>query len=347
MALKQQRIIAVDIGTDSVQMVSSNGKGQIVQANSVKIPEGVISGMKVIVPEKMAEVLKKAKKKGRHAGNQCVLCLGGTEVFIRNVVLPYMNDDQIYQNVVKEIATYLPVDVSNYIVDYSARLTTTMEGVQQVMAMVVAVPKEIVTSYIDIFKSAGLKIERIDILENAYEKLIRAMIPADDERTRNFAVLDVGAEVTSIATYSTGHYFINKVIPTGGKMLTQSIAEAMNTDFMSAEKMKRISTSLLNPEDDPIMAQLIRDHYDQIIFDATRVFGYYLSRNNQVGISHIYLCGGASQMTGFAEYFENSLHVETEYLSDVIAEMFRPELKGLANFGMFASAAGATFREVN
>lgn len=345
MAIRQQKIIGIDIGSNTVQMAAGTGRGTISHAISVEIPDGVISKLQILVPEVLASTIREAKAKGRMPGRHCSLSLGGTAVIIRHITLPFMNDDQIYQNVVNEISTYLPIDTEKYSIDYSVQRPSAGDAPNTVKVMVVAIQKDLLQSYINVLSAAGFKVAYIDITENTHEKLIRAVAPSLKIPSGNFGILDIGADTTNITAYLNGNFYVNKVAPLGGKKMSEELAARLNIDTLSAQKILQTEHILGNRSQFPTENMVVSDVLEQIMFEAVRVFDYFKSRNNQIGIQNVYVCGGVSLMPGFAGYCEDNLHISVTPFQNILSLLFERATKGI-NYALFAGAAGATFREV-
>ncbi len=341
MALKQKKIIGIDVGNKTMQMVVSNGAGKIKRAISYELPDGVIAKMRVDTPELFIKAIKTAKKLGHISGDKGILTLGGTEVIIRHLLLPLMDDAQIYENVKNEISSYLPVDVENFSVDYSIQEEIILENVNQIKVIVVAIPKEPLATYMECFKKAGIRIVSIDITENSEEKIVRYLLPTFDEPPVNFGIIDIGAETTNITTYLDGRFFVNKVANIGGAALTNNLAATLDVDTLAAETSKLGENFF---ESTASTRAIVTDFADEIIFESSRVFDYFKSRN-QLSIERVFLCGGGSVLEGLTEYLQSNINIEVSTFEEIMAPMFlkRPIIPNCATY---TAAVGATFREV-
>lgn len=341
MALKQKTLIGVDVGSSTLQMVNTNGKGRITRAISYELPEGIVTKMQIGTPELLINAIKSAKRAGRISGSKCVLSIGGSDVVIRHLLLPFMNDVQIYENIINEISSYLPVNTENYSIDYSVQEEIIVEGASQIQVMVVAIPKELLKTYIDCFHKAGIKITTIDITENSQGKLMRHLIPKFNDPIDNFGIIDIGAEITNITSYLNGHFFVNKVANIGGTTLTNDLAQALATDYLSAELAKASDDYF---DSDISTRTIVCEYADQIIFEAGRVFDYFQSRTQET-IERVFLCGGGALLPGLAEYIQTNIGFEVLTFEEILSPLFtrRPIVP---NASIYAAAIGATFREV-
>ena len=342
MALKQKSIIGADIGANTLQLVNATGSGKIKRAISYELPNGVVSSMQVSTPEMLTNTIKAAKRAGGITGSKCILCLGGTEVIIRHLSLPLMNDAQIYENVINEISTYLPVNTENYSIDYSIQQDPSQEQTSQIKVMVVAIPKAPLQMYIECFKKAGIRVTAIDISENAQEKLVRYLLPTLKEATYNFGIIDLGAETANVTSYLDGHFFVNKVSSFGGDLLTNDLAEALSMDALQAETTKMQENFFTK---DTKESKVVKRYADDIIFEASRVFDYFKNRNNYQTIDKVFLCGGASHLPGLTQYMQENLDIEVMSLEDMMLPLFTKH-PVIPNCAVYAAAVGATFREV-
>lgn len=322
MAIKQQKAIAVDVGQHSVNMVYANGNGLITKAATSSVPDGVIQNMRVRSPEMLASALQEAKRAGKISGNKCVLCIGGREIIIRYFTLPKMNDYHLYENVVNEIESYLPFSEDHYTIDYCVKEEVEEEDALQYKVMVVAVHNEILEPYMQAFDIAGLKVIRIDIKENCYEKLIKAISMETYVGRTNFGIIDIGASTTTISTYNDGMFFINNTMNYGGDDFTEAIAKLYSIDKASAEHRKKgFSTQGYDKQDKDVIKSM-NEFFEKIVSEAARVFNYFKSRNQQKNIEEIFICGGSSVVAGMAGYIEASSDIKTTEIRDVIRMLF-------------------------
>lgn len=347
MGIKQQNTISVDIGQHSLNMVYGNGNGQITKAASVRIPDGVINNMRLTSPDMLTATLQEAKSKGKISGRNCVLCIGGREVIIRYFSFPKMSDFHLYENVVSELSPYLPFSADNYTIDFSIKDVIQEGNNTEYSIMVVAVHNEVLLPYVSAFKKAGLKLTRVDIRDNCYEKLIQAITAKKMRNLNNFGIIDIGASTTTISTYSEGKFFINNNLSIGGNHFTDSIAELYGIDHVRAEEKKIEVCNQSYSQQDKEVIEIMNTFFEKIVSDAARVFDFFKSRNNQENIDEIFLCGGSSVIAGMAAYIESSSDITTTEIRDVIKVLFNCKNIDQLNLELFGAAVGGTYREVD
>ncbi len=338
MPIQKRRIIGLDIGATAVKVVQSNGGSRNWKFGSAQLPEGVVTGNIVNSSKLLAGTVKKALSAGRIHGGNAVLSISGSDVIIRSAVYPRMNADHLRQNVIDEITGYLSVKPELYHIDYKITEVLSEGTTQQYRVMIVAVPKSIVAPYLQALSSAGLKVATVDVAANVKEKLINALVGAE----QHYAIIDLGMNSTIIDTFQHNRYFINKVSQACINAAAQELAALQNTDQLQATEM------LFGEGANAASAQAVNNYVDQVVFDAQRVLDYFRSRNNQQPIAQVYLCGGGAAIPGITALFRDKLEVSVTNLSEVLSGVLTgsPAANNF-NLASFASAAGATLMEVD
>jgi len=347
MGVKQQKIVSVDIGQSSLNIVLGGGQGMITKAATVKVPSGVIQNSRIISHEMLAAALREAKALAGISAKNAVLVIGGREVIIRYFNLPKMSDFHLYENIVSELSPYLPFSADNYTIDYAIKNIIKDGSSVEYSVMVVAVHNDIIEPYIEVFKQAGLKLVRIDIRDNSYEKLLKALSKKTSKERKNFCVIDIGAASTTISAYHDSKFFINNTNSVGGEYFRDAIATLYDTDSLRAEEKKFQISKLSYDNQDKDVMDLMNNFFEKIVTDATRVFEFFKSNNDQASIEEIFLCGGSSAINGMAAYVESSSDIITTELGDLMKTLFSSKIVDGLNLEVYCSAVGATFWEVD
>lgn len=347
MGLKQQKIVSVDIGQSSLNMVLGSGQGTVTKAATVKVPSGVIQNSRVISHEMLAAALREAKVISGINAKNAVLVIGGREVIIRYFNLPKMSDFHLYENIVSELSPYLPFSADNYTIDYAIKNISKDGNSIEYSVMVVAVHNDIIEPYIEVFKQAGLKLVRIDIRDNSFEKLLKSISNSTGKQRKHFCVIDIGASSTTISAYHDSKFFINNTNSIGGEYFRDAIAELYDTDSLRAEEKKHEISKLSYDHQDKDVMDLMNNFFEKIVTDATRVFEFFKSNNDQASVEEIFLCGGSSAINGMAAYVESSSDVITTELGDLMKNMFSQKIVDNLDLELYCSAVGATFWEVD
>ena len=207
------------------------------------------------------------------------------------------------------------------------------------------------------FERAGKSIEQAFARPSA---LLEALASEQDELV-GLAIIDMGAETTTISIYKGGSFLSTKVLPFGGYNITLDIqhlgitiedAEKLKVRFGSAiaqtEAPKTIRIRNAQPNAEPILvnttflSEIITSRLEEIMLP---IFGELKKYENQIG--QVYITGGASRMANMLDYVRAHTSLPVEYGShaDWLDEQTDPRFYGpefSATVG--AMLLGARFR---
>lgn len=177
------------------------------------------------------------------------------------------------------------------------------------------------------FSQAGRSIEHAFVRPEA---LLSAFATCDGNNVlmSGCAVLDLGAQTTSLAVYKGGQYLLNKVVPKGGyhisRMLEQqgmslSTAEVLKKRFGFAspelvEKDQRLRIPA-SPEIGGDMLITTRELAGAIELKLQEILEPLLAELKKVEerISIIYVTGGGSMLQGLCDYLQSQTSVRVQY----------------------------------
>jgi Tfp pilus assembly PilM family ATPase len=147
-----------------------------------------------------------------------------------------MDEAQIRQNVLDELTAYLPVNTDRFHIDYRIQEIIGNGEQAQYKVMVVAVPRDIVSGYLECLQDAGFKVRYVDVAENCYEKLMRFTRGQGDGAGQDWAVIDLGASRTAVSVYKNGGFFVNHLLPVGAGAMMQELCQKTGVDRRATEK---------------------------------------------------------------------------------------------------------------
>lgn len=159
------------------------------------------------------------------------------------------------------------------------------------------------------------------------QTLVEALVSEEDDN-EGVAIVDMGAETTTVVVYRQGEYRKNVVIAMGGKNITMDIQQ-QGILMEHAEKLKctygeteerfltqnptiRIPASV--PGQPPVkidlkmLTKIISSRLDEILERVLKVI-----EKEQDHISRIYVTGGASKLNHLVEFFQEKTPLPVEY----------------------------------
>ncbi len=346
MAIVQKKLIGIDIGVQSIKMVKMNRRGRVVRYAFVDLPEKVIVNGKIESRQMLVETLRLARKKLGSSFRHCALCLNSPEIIIRQILIPQMEEKYIEKNIMLELADFLPGSPEKYTMDFIITDRIETEEKKQFQILAFAIPTEVVKSYADCIKAAGLKLHYVDIMENAYEKLFRMLKNKGAANESHFACLFIDYSKASAGVYGNGKFFINKVIDNGTIRVCEEIAEKTGKPADLVKKLIFTNDILTYGETFVVEKSVIENYVRDLSFEIVRVMDYFKSRSKGASVGIAYLSGCLSHVTGIQSCLEGLLNVPVLCTSQFTDPMFKNIPK--KNNGIdYTNAIAITLREEN
>ncbi len=177
------------------------------------------------------------------------------------------------------------------------------------------------------FSQAGRSIEHAFVRP---ECLLSAFATCDGNHVlmNGCAVLDLGAQTTSLTAYKGGQYLLNKVVPKGGYHITRML-EQQGMSFATAEVLKKKfgcaspqlvekSVRLRVPASPEIGGDIVISTHElaeAIELKLQEILSPVMEELQKVEgrIQTLYITGGGSMMAGILEYIQSLTSVKVQY----------------------------------
>lgn len=177
------------------------------------------------------------------------------------------------------------------------------------------------------FSQAGRSIEHAFVRP---ECLLSAFATCDGNHVlmNGCAVLDLGAQTTSLTAYKGGQYLLNKVVPKGGYHITRML-EQQGMSFATAEVLKKkfgcASPRLVeknvrlrvlaSPEIGGDIVISTQELAEAIELKLQEILAPVMEELQKVEgrIQTLYITGGGSMMAGILEYIQSLTAVKVQY----------------------------------
>ena len=362
---KSKSFLGVDIGTSAIKVVQlgkekdtyrlenygeikfseKEAPMEVYQQSSLKMPD-----------EHVANLLKNIIAKTGITATQAAFSLPVFSSFSTIIELPPMPKDDMEKAIQFEARQYVPIPISevsldSIVIGEEHKMHKENEpGVQQegqsaspqkkkhVEVLLVAVPNEIKKKYQHIAELAGLN---LIALEMETFPLARALLKGDPTIT---VIADVGARSTDICVVDNGFVRISHNFEFSGVDITKAFAEFTKSNFIDAERIKKVTGLNLTPGQ-LVEAKALVGIIDSIINEIDRIIHSYFNKTGRE-VKRVVLAGGVSFMPGFMERLEEKLNTPVMIGKPFDNLMWQRELeKTLADIGpSFGVAVGLAMR---
>lgn len=299
-------VIGVDIGSTAVRaavLTPSSKNGVAAMRGSgidrVLLPTGSVSNGVVTDPEAVTSALKLLWNRNHLNCKRVVLGVTNPQVVVRELRLPKLPPDQLRKALPFQARDVIALPLDQALLDFSP-LGPADPVSNTVPGLLTAVPKEPVLTAVRAVEKAGLRVARVDLSSLGLLRSIGSEGPAVE------ALVDIGAELTTIVVHRDGIPRVVRVVARGGAELTDQVADHADITAIDAEVAKRTIGML----GDTSVATLLRDAVRPMV-NEVRSSVHFFSANNGVQVERIWLTGGTAFLPGLVEMFTEQIGIPT------------------------------------
>jgi type IV pilus assembly protein PilM len=234
--------IGVDVGSTAVRVaeVAAGEIPVIVRAAQVPLPPGVVEAGEVRQPEVVAEALRELWSKAGVKSKQVHLGVGNQRVVVRELALPWLPEKELRDTLGFQVQEFIPMASDEAVLDFDPLGEMDQGGRRMVRILLVAAHKPMVNALVEAALAAKLDPQGIDLTPFA---VTRAVGAGDDgldlDSSGDEAIIDIGAQVTSICVHDRGVTRFVRMLPSGGRDITLALASVLGVDEEMAERLKR------------------------------------------------------------------------------------------------------------
>jgi type IV pilus assembly protein PilM len=347
---KPKAVVGLDIGSSSVKAVElkSAGKGYRVAAFATEPipPDSIVDGA-IIDGGAVAEALRRLFANKDFKTKDVAASLSGNSVIVKKITLPVMTEAELAESIYWEAEQYIPFDIQDVNLDY--QILESAAGADSkgtIDVLLVAAKKDKIADYTGAIAQAGRVPVVVDVdvfaLQNAYE----VNYGLDPQTV--VVLLNAGASAININILAGGQSLFTRDISIGGNAYTEAIQRELNLPFDAAERLKRGETAngVAFADVQPVLHAMT----DNVLLEIQKTFDFFKATAASDHFDRIVLCGGASQVDGFAHALQERFGAPVEMFDPFRKITFEAERFGVADAAavmpVAAVAIGLALRRV-
>ena len=298
------RIVGLDIGSEELRAVEvenpGDAKARITRVHSIPLAEGAVASGQVVDRDLFVSSLRKLWSTGKFGTKRVALGIGNYRVLAREIELPEMTRQQVRESLAFHVQDKLPMPVDEAVLDFAQSGRYDAESGPMMTGLLVAANKAFVLENVQAVSRAGLSPVEVDLIPFA---LLRTALQSATA-AGVVAVVDVGADTTSILVAKDGRPRFVRLVPTGGREVSRAIAARLSQPESVGERMKHeiglYATGAGNP--DAVTAiEAARTVSGELLTSIRSTLSYYDGAHPKARITSVLLSGGGSQLDGFAQ----------------------------------------------
>jgi len=267
--------------------------------------------------KELAEIIKETMEEAKVISKAAYFSLPVYSSFSTLIDFPAMSEKEIETAISFEAKKYVPVPITEVVLDWS--LINPLNKQEGIQVLLMAVPKKIINRYNEVIQLTGLS---LSALESEIFSLSRALIGNDKSTV---IIIDMGARSVSLSIVDGGYIRVIGNLEMGGLKMTKTISQQMNISFGEAEKLKKsLSAKQSSSQQSAQLKEIIHSVLNAVIFEIKKVIDSYQSKYNRK-VEKCVLVGGGVQVPGFVEYFTSKLGLDIS-LGNPFARVIYPPL---------------------
>jgi type IV pilus assembly protein PilM len=341
---REEHYVSVDIGSSSIKMIEARTGTQgleVLNWGAMPTPPSAIQSNMVTEPHRVADAIKSLMDAKGIRARKAVTAVPGPAVMIKRVNLPEQTPQETEQAIMYEARNFIPEELDNVNLDY--QVTGMADESGQIEVVLAAAKKEIVTSYADSLRGAGLQPVVVDVdyfaLDNMYE------LNYDPLENQVAALVNIGSRYSSINILKQGRSTFTGDVPVGGRDITEALTRDLG---ISADEAERIKMGAGNADfDEEQISMALVPAVDALIEEIHYALSFFWTAATDERIDVLYLSGGAAMTPELANRLAERAEAPVE-VTDPFGRIFIDDNVDVASLrrraSEFAIAMGLAMR---
>ena len=319
--------IGLDIGSSSIRAVEvrrTKDDYTLINFGQFPLAPGTVTAGVVHDPGAVTSALKQLWAACKFDTKKVMLGVTNPQLVVREMSIANLPPGQMRQALPFQVKDALPLAVERSLLDFYP-LEQPGDN-PTVRGLLVAMPKDAVIGLVHAIEKAGLHVAGVDLASFA---LLRAASRLDAQVE---AIVDIGANITSVVVHADGEPLFVRTLPRGGTEITESIATRLGISVPEAETLK--CRHGLHGDGNPDSVAALTDAVRPLATELRSSFTYLASGERQKQVTRISLCGGSALMPGLAEHLQEQLGVAVMYADSSVRlrETRRARERGFDSF---------------
>lgn len=296
-------IVGVDIGSATLRAVevenADKARPTLVRHFEVPLPEGSVSRGEVLEPNTVAAALKHLWSQGGFKSKNVVLGMGNQRVLARDLSLPKMSRERIRETLPFQVQDMLPVPVADALLDFYPFSESVGENGPMLNGLLIAAVKDAVLGNVKATEFAGLTTVDVDLIPFALTRVLLTR----PKLAGVVALIDIGANTTSVVIAKDGVPQFVRIIPTGGSDLTQALRSGLEIELAEAEELKcrlGLAKQVTSIEEHRAV-EIIYQVTSELLTSIRNTVNYFVNTRPQDPARELVLTGGGAHLPGLSE----------------------------------------------
>ena len=343
---KAAHSIGIELGSHTLKMVEtrvSGGKVQLLQYGIVEIPPA-LQGKASRDAASIAPLIKQLLARCSSSSADIYFSVSGPSVNLQRIKLPPMPDQEMLAAIRWQGKKYFPFPLDEARVVYK-KIAGISAETPDLDLITAAVLNKFMDQELSLLEQAGYSAAGIDAVPFSLQYAFQ--LTGDRYRDKTVAVLDIGAEGTTIAILKAGELQFAREIATGGNDFTRALMEPVAVEgkqfALSVEEAEAIKKKYgipmgggqeVTPAGLPLsrIMFIIRPVLERLSTEALRSFDVYKAQGREKRVDTILLCGGGAGFKNLAAFLSSGMGIEVSVFDPLAAILIPGHLQNDSSF---------------
>lgn len=323
---KPKLAVGLDIGSHAVKVCEFEEKGpgfKLKTLGSALLPSSAVEDGVLQDSQSVAKIVSNLIKNLKIKNKEVAISVSGYSVIVKKINLAVMSEQELEQHIQSEAEQYVPFDIDDVYLDFQD-LKTNVDDEDRTDVMLVAAKKDVVDTYLNMLRTAGLTAVVVDVDAFALENAYGGNYGIED----NVALVDIGASKMNINIVSKGTSVLARDVILGSRLLTEQIQNKFGLTFDEAEALKLGQSPAGDKQAG--LEEIFVSTCTQWITEIKRALDFYYSSYPDESISRLVLSGGGARVSGLNQFFQEE--------TGITVEIFNPFSKAAIDSGKIDKA---------
>jgi type IV pilus assembly protein PilM len=293
-----RRVIGLDVGTNAVTVAEVSVGATPVRLTAfgqVALPRDAVREGEIADEQAVVDAIRRLRSEVGFRKAPVRIGLATPRLVVRQVEMPVMSREDLAGALRFQAQDLIPIPLDEAVLDFSILDTYTPPGSEEpvMRVLIAAAQQQTVMRLVESVERAGLPVESVDLVPLA---LIRALgTRVDDNGPGAEGIVSIGGGVTCVVVHELGTPRFVRVLASGGRTLTDTIATTLELPFETAESLKRQVGTI---EDEVVnQARTAMERPLGVLLDEIRSsLDYYRNQPGAARLLRVQLTGGGAQL---------------------------------------------------
>jgi len=305
---KPESFVGIDIGMYAAKVVQLKYQkekailetyGELLSRGYLKEGGGIGGGFLRYLDADIVSLVKDVIRESNVTAEHAIISVPASSCFVTTISLPYSVKDDIDQAVPYEARKYVPIPISEAILDWD--VIETKEG-EAIEVLLVAVPRELIDKFKRIADQVGIKVQAIEVETLS---LVRSLMGDDPTPT---AIINMGHQSTTLAIIDKARLRVSHSFGRGSQELTRALERGLGVSSERAEEIKK-EIGLSERIEEKGITSIIDPLVEVLVEEIQRMIAVY-NRKSDRKVQKINLTGGGSNLKGIIDKASTVFGVE-------------------------------------